>query len=117
LVKDKSVVLIDDSIVRGTTSLRIVRLLKEAGAKEVHVRIASPAITHPCFYGIDMSTREELLCARMTKEEACKAIEADTLEFLSEESLLKAGNRKELCMACFNGCYPTSLYQNKVSNK
>jgi amidophosphoribosyltransferase len=115
LVKDKSVVLIDDSIVRGTTSLRIVRLLKEAGAKEVHVRIASPAITNPCFYGIDMSTREELLCARMSKEEACKAIEADSLEFLSEESLLKSGNRSELCMACFNGCYPTSLYQNKLN--
>jgi amidophosphoribosyltransferase len=113
LVKDKSVVLIDDSIVRGTTSLRIVRLLKEAGAREVHVRIASPAITHPCFYGIDMSTREELLCARYTQEEARKAIEADSLEFISEESLLKAGNRSELCMACFNGCYPTSLYQNK----
>ena len=115
LVKDKSVVLIDDSIVRGTTSLRIVRLLKEAGAKEVHVRIASPAITNPCFYGIDMSTREELLCARMSKEEACKAIEADSLEFLSEESLLKSGNRSELCMACFNGCYPTSLYHNKLN--
>ena len=117
LVSGKSVVLIDDSIVRGTTSLRIVRLLKEAGAKEVHVRIASPAITNPCFYGIDMSTREELLCARMSKEEACKAIEADSLEFLSEESLLKSGNRSELCMACFNGCYPTSLYHNKLNDK
>ena len=109
--------LIDDSIVRGTTSLRIVRLLKEAGATEVHVRIASPAITNPCFYGIDMSKREELLCARMNREEACRAIEADSLEFLSEESLLKAGGRSELCMACFNGCYPTSLYDNKLSNK
>lgn len=117
LVKGKSVVLIDDSIVRGTTSLRIVRLLKEAGATEVHVRIASPAITNPCFYGIDMSKREELLCARMSREEACRAIEADSLEFLSEESLLKAGGRSELCMACFNGCYPTSLYDNKLSNK
>ena len=117
LVKDKSVVLIDDSIVRGTTSLRIVRLLREAGAKEIHVRIASPAITHPCFYGIDMSTREELLSARMNKEEACRKIEADSLEFLSEEALLKAGNRSELCMACFNGCYPTSLYQNKLNKE
>ena len=117
LVSGKSVVLIDDSIVRGTTSLRIVRLLKEAGAKEVHVRIASPAITNPCFYGIDMSTRKELLCARMSKDEACKAIEADSLEFLSEESLLKSGNRSELCMACFNGCYPTSLYHNKLNDK
>lgn len=112
LVKDKSVVLIDDSIVRGTTSLRIVRLLKEAGAREVHVRIASPAIKHPCFYGVDMSTHDELLCAYRSKEQAREAIEADSLEFLSEEALLEAGRRRELCMACFNGRYMTDLYRN-----
>ncbi len=112
LVKDKSVVLIDDSIVRGTTSLRIVRLLKEAGAREVHVRIASPAIKHPCFYGVNMSTYDELLCARKSKEQARKAIEADSLEFLSEEALLEAGRRSELCMACFNGRYMTDLYRS-----
>nr|MBR2109915.1 hypothetical protein [Alistipes sp.] len=64
--------------------------------------------------GVLFHTRSELLCARMSIAEAAKAIEADSLEFLSEESLLKAGNRSELCMACFNGCYPTSLYQNKI---
>ncbi len=112
LVKDKSVVLIDDSIVRGTTSLRIVRLLKEAGAREVHVRIASPAIKHPCFYGVDMSTYDELLCASKSKEQAREAIEADSLEFLSEEALLEAGKRSELCMACFNGRYMTDLYRS-----
>lgn len=112
LVKDKSVVLIDDSIVRGTTSLRIVRLLKEAGAREVHVRIASPAIKHPCFYGVDMSTYDELLCAHKSKEQAREAIEADSLEFLSEGALLEAASRSELCMACFNGRYMTDLYRS-----
>ena len=92
--------------------LRIVRLLKEAGAREVHVRIASPAIKHPCFYGVDMSTYDELLCASKSKEQAREAIEADSLEFLSEEALLEAGKRSELCMACFNGRYMTDLYRS-----
>ena len=117
LVKDKSVVLIDDSIVRGTTSLRIVRLLKEAGAREVHVRIASPQIKHPCFYGVDMSTYDELLCANRTKEEARLAIEADSLEFLSQEALLAASRRNELCMACFDGHYVTDLYHSADRSK
>ena len=117
LVKDKSVVLIDDSIVRGTTSLRIVRLLKEAGAREVHVRIASPQIKHPCFYGVDMSTYDELLCANRTKEEARLAIEADSLEFLSQEALLAASRRNEPCMACFDGHYVTDLYHSADRSK
>jgi len=112
LVAGKRVALIDDSIVRGTTSLRIVRMLKAAGAKEVHVRIASPKMAHPCFYGVDTSTYEELIGARCSVEEICRAIEADSLAYLSEESLLRAGGRKELCMACFNGRYPTALYES-----
>ncbi len=112
LVKDKSVVLIDDSIVRGTTSRRIVTMLKEAGATEVHVRIASPPMTDPCFYGVDTSTREELISARKNTAGVCEEIGADSLVFLSPESLLKAGSRKELCMACFTGQYPTALYQS-----
>ena len=100
----------DDSIVRGTTSRRIVRLLREAGATEVHVRIASPPFKNPCFYGVDTSTYEELLCARMSVPEACEYIGADSLAYLSPDALLKAGNRCELCMACFTGNYPTSLY-------
>lgn len=112
IVRGKRVVLVDDSIVRGTTSRRIVTMLKEAGATEVHVRIASPPMTDPCFYGVDTSTREELISARKNTAGVCEEIGADSLVFLSPESLLKAGSRKELCMACFTGQYPTALYQS-----
>ena len=112
IVSGKRVVLIDDSIVRGTTSLRIVRMLREAGATEVHVRIASPMIKFPCFYGVDISTYDELLCARRTLEEARQKIEADSLAFLSESELYEAGKRSDLCLACFSGVYPTALYSS-----
>lgn len=112
IVKGKRIALIDDSIVRGTTSLRIVRMLREAGAMEVHVRIASPMMKNPCYYGVDMSTKEEILCSSRTLEEACKMIEADSLGFLSYEGLLEAGHRSDLCMACFDGNYPTALYSS-----
>lgn len=112
IVSGKRVVLIDDSIVRGTTSLRIVRMLREAGATEVHVRIASPMIKFPCFYGVDISTYDELLCARRTLEEARQKIEADSLAFLSESALYEAGRRSDLCLACFSGVYPTALYSS-----
>lgn len=112
IVSGKRVVLIDDSIVRGTTSLRIVRMLREAGATEVHVRIASPMIKFPCFYGVDISTYDELLCARRTLEEARQKIEADSLAFLSESALYEAGKRSDLCVACFSGVYPTALYSS-----
>jgi amidophosphoribosyltransferase len=111
IVRGKRVVLVDDSIVRGTTSRRIVTMLKEAGATEVHVRIASPPMTNPCFYGVDTSTYDELISARKNVEGVREEIGADSLRFLSPEALLKAGNRKELCMACFTGHYPTALYQ------
>lgn len=112
IVSGKRVVLIDDSIVRGTTSLRIVRMLREAGATEVHVRIASPMIKFPCFYGVDISTYDELFCARRTLEEARQKIEADSLAFLSESALYEAGKRSDLCVACFSGVYPTALYSS-----
>ena len=108
----KNVLLVDDSIVRGTTSRRIVTMLKEAGATEVHVRIASPQMTHPCFYGVDTSTRDELISAHKDLEGVREEICADSLAFLTPGALLKAGNRKELCMACFTGEYPTALYQS-----
>ena len=111
IVRGKRVVLVDDSLVRGTTSRRIVTMLKEAGATEVHVRIASPPMTNPCFYGVDTSTYDELISARKNVEGVREEIGADSLSFLSPEALLKAGNRKELCMACFTGRYPTALYQ------
>ena len=113
LVRGKRVVLIDDSVVRGTTSQRIVRMLREAGATEVHMRIASPPITDPCYYGVDMSTREELISSSRSVDEVCRVIGADSLRFLSKEALFRAGSRSELCLACFTGSYPTALYDNK----
>ena len=99
------------SIVRGTTSKRIVDMLHEAGATEVHVRIASPPITHPCFYGVDISTYDELLCAHKSVEEVRRVIGADSLAFISEGALFEAArSRNDMCLACFNGKYPTALY-------
>ena len=104
----------DDSIVRGTTSKRIVNLLKEAGATEVHVRIASPAIQWPCFYGVDTSTLEELISNKMSVDELCHYIGADSLAFLSIEGLRYTINtihrKKDLCLSCFTGEYVTQLY-------
>ena len=112
IVSGKRVVLVDDSIVRGTTSRRIVNMLREAGATEVHVRIASPTMTHPCFYGVDTSTLEELMLARMSVADACKTIGADSLAFLSYDSTLRSAcNRSDMCIACFDGNYPTPIYQ------
>lgn len=112
IVKGKKVALIDDSVVRGTTSRRIVTMLREAGAREVHLRIASPMIKSPCFYGVDISTYEELLCAHKSLAEVTETIGADSVAFLSEGALFRAGGRSDLCLACFNGRYPTSLYQS-----
>jgi len=118
LVKGKRVVLIDDSIVRGTTSKKIVQLLKEAGATEVHMRIAAPPITHPCFYGVDTSTYDELISATKSVEDVRKMIHADSLAFLSPEGLLDACGRNKLCLSCFTGKYPTYIYQDvKEANK
>ena len=113
IVRGKRVALIDDSIVRGTTSKRIVDMLREAGAEAVHVRIASPPITHPCFYGVDISTYDELMCAHKNTEEVRRTIGADSLAFISEKALFAAAeSRTDLCLACFNGKYPTALYQS-----
>lgn len=116
IVSGKKVVMIDDSIVRGTTSKRIVRHLKDAGAKEVHVRIASPAIKFPCFYGVDTSTLEELISNKMSVDELREYIEADSLAFISEEGLHKSIHSDHqkcgLCMSCFNGNYVTNLYDS-----
>lgn len=118
IVAGKRIVLVDDSIVRGTTSLKIIKLLRDAGATEVHVRIASPMMTHPCYYGVDTSTFEELLCSRRTLEEARVKIGADSLGYLSPESTVKScPGRDELCLACFTGQYPTALYQHETENE
>lgn len=115
VVEGKRVVMIDDSIVRGTTSNRIVRMLREAGAKEVHVRISSPPVMNSCFYGIDTSSREELIAATKSVEEIRQIIEADSLSFLSIEGMVDAIGRTDSapnrghCLACFNGEYPTEI--------
>jgi len=110
IVRGKRVALIDDSIVRGTTSKRIIALLRSAGAKEIHVRIASPRFLSPCFYGVDMSSLEELISASHSVEEVKEIIGADSLGFLSEEALYRIAHRSQLCTACFTGKYPTELY-------
>ena len=116
VVKGKRVVMIDDSIVRGTTSRRIVNLLKEAGATEVHVAIGSPALAYPCFYGIDIQTRKELIAANHTVEETRDIIGADSLTYLSIDGLIDSigidtdAPNGGLCVAYFDGKYPTPLY-------
>lgn len=116
IVSGKRLVLVDDSIVRGTTCLQIVKLLRAAGAAEVHVRIASPMMTHPCYYGVDTSTKEELLCSAKTLDEACRAIEADSLGYLSREDATGSSfGCSELCLACFGGGYPTALYKHDTT--
>lgn len=107
VISGKSVIVIDDSIVRGTTSKRIVRMLKEAGAREVHMRVSSPPTTDPCFYGVDTPNKNKLIAANMTLDEICKFIEADSLAYLDEVSLLRSVNAHEenYCTACFTGKY------------
>jgi amidophosphoribosyltransferase len=104
-VRGKRVVLVDDSIVRGTTSGRIVQLLRDAGATEVHVRISSPPIKHPCYYGIDTAARKELVAATHSIEHIRELIGADSLHFLSEGGVRRAVGGP-VCLACFNGLYP-----------
>jgi amidophosphoribosyltransferase len=116
LLEGRRVALIDDSIVRGTTSRKIVRMVREAGAREVHLRISCPPIIAPCYYGIDTPTREELIAARHTVEEICRFVGADSLGYLSLESLRRAvGGGAEYCTACYTGQYPTELVQLEVA--
>jgi amidophosphoribosyltransferase len=116
LVAGKKIVLIDDSIVRGTTSLKIVQMMREAGATEVHMRIASPPTEHSCFYGVDTPERSKLLASRLDIEGMREFIQADSLAFISIDGLYRAlgeANRNEskpqFCDACFTGQYPTTL--------
>ncbi len=110
LLEGKRVILIDDSIIRGTTSRKIVRMVRGAGAKEVHLRISCPPTTSPCFYGVDTPSKRELIAANQSVQEICEFIEADSLAYLSLDGLLQAcdgadGNR--YCTACYTGIYPT----------
>lgn len=110
IVKDKRVVVIDDSIVRGTTSRRLVKMIKEAGATEVHIRVASPPVKYSCFFGIDTPFREYLIGASKTEEEIKDFLGADTLHYLTIQGLLKATNRENgFCLACLDGDYPMAV--------
>ena len=109
IIKGKRVIVVDDSIVRGTTSKRIIRMLKEAGASEVHMRISSPPTTDPCYYGVDTPDKDKLIASNMSTNEICEFIEADSLAYLDEESLLRSVNstmdEEKYCTACFTGKY------------
>ena len=111
VLEGKRVVVIDDSIVRGTTSRKIVKMVRHAGAKEVHVRISSPPTSYPCYYGIDTPTRKELISSSHTLDEITKYITADSLGYLSREGLIEAvgGNSSSYCRACFSGEYPVKF--------
>ncbi len=116
-VRGKRVVLVDDSIVRGTTSRQIVALLREAGAAEVHFRVSSPPIRYPCYYGIDTAARKELVASTHTEEEIRRLIGADSLAFLSERGLQRAIGPAGLCLACFSGSYPAGTPEEQDSDK
>lgn len=109
-IAGKRVVVVDDSLVRGTTSRQIVHLLREAGAREVHLRLSSPPLRHPCFYGIDIPTRAELISNRLDPMGIAKDIEADSVQFLSLEDLRRCvSDPKDFCYACFSGTYPVQV--------
>jgi len=118
-VRGKKVIVIDDSIIRGTTSRKIVRLIREAGAREVHMRISSPPNLNPCYYGIDTATRAELIASNLSIEGIRKYIEADSLGYLSLKSLVKSISlpSKNLCLACLNGEYPVRIPERLQSLK
>jgi amidophosphoribosyltransferase len=116
LIAGKRVVLVDDSIVRGTTSRKLVRLVKEAGAKEIHMRISCPPTISPCYYGVDTPTREELIASSNSPEEIRKYLGADSLGYLSLQGLRQAVDDSEgkFCTSCYTGVYPTDLVQLEV---
>jgi amidophosphoribosyltransferase len=115
ILQGKRVVLVDDSIVRGTTSKKIVQIIRAVGAKEIHLRITAPPILAPCYYGIDIPTRGELIASTKSVEEIRKFIGADTLGFLSLDAVLKSvEDNRQYCTACFTDLYPTDvIYEEK----
>jgi amidophosphoribosyltransferase len=108
-VRDKRIVLIDDSIVRGTTCAHIVRMLREAGAKEIHMRVTAPPFLHPCYYGTDVDSEDNLIACRHTVEEIAKIIGVDTLGYLPVDELPGLCGSSDICSACFDGSYPTPV--------
>ena len=114
VLRDKKIVIVDDSIVRGTTSRKLVWMLRNAGAKEVHFRVSSPPITSPCFYGIDMPTKKELIASTKSVEQIGRYLGVDTLGYLSIEGMLSMPSlpKDDFCVACFSGRYPTKIENN-----
>ena len=111
VIKGKRLVVVDDSIVRGTTTPHVVGLLRRAGAKEVHMRVCAPPIKNPCYMGVDMASRQELIAANKSVEQIRQMIGADSLGFLSVEGLMKVagGSQGGFCDACFTGNYPVPV--------
>ena len=119
VIEGKRLVVVDDSIVRGNTQRALVRMLREAGAREVHVRISSPPVKWPCFYGIDFATRAELIANGLSTDEICRSIDADSLGYISLEQLVEATTvpADNLCRACFDGVYPVALPEPELLGK
>lgn len=120
VIKDRKLVIVDDSIVRGTTLRGLVKRLRAAGAKEVHVRVSSPPISHPCFYGMDFPTREELIATQKNIDEIAESIGADSVEYLSLEQMLNAMPKEsgqEYCTACFSGIYPIKIEEEQLKER
>jgi amidophosphoribosyltransferase len=109
-LRGQRVVVVDDSIVRGTTTPRIVSLLRDAGAREVHLRITSPPIVHPCYLGVDMATYAELIAANLTIDQICDKVGADSLGYLTVDGLVNATGRErsDFCLGCLTGAYPST---------
>jgi len=119
VIADQRLVVVDDSIVRGNTQRALVRMLREAGAREVHVRISSPPVQWPCFYGIDFATRAELIANGLSVEEICRSIGADSLGYVSLDELVEATGvpKDSLCRACFDGVYPLPIPEPSIMGK
>ena len=119
VIGGQRLIVVDDSIVRGNTQRALVRMLREAGAREVHVRISSPPVEWPCFYGIDFASRSELVANGLTVEQICRSIGADSLGYVSLDALIEATTipKEKLCRACFDGIYPVELPEAQFLGK
>jgi amidophosphoribosyltransferase len=117
ILQGRRVILVDDSIVRGTTSRKIVRMVRNAGASEVHLRISCPPTISPCFYGVDTPKKKELIAATHSLEEICRFIGADSLGYLSLDGLLSAVGpaKKSYCTSCYTGTYPVAVPSNEAA--
>lgn len=115
ILEGKKIVVVDDSIVRGTTSKSLIKILRQEGAKEIHLRITSPPIKGPCFYGVDTPQQKQLISKKYNNlKELTEFLEADSLAYLSQEGLLEASGKQEFCTACFDEKYPTPLYNKEI---